>query len=518
VLAFKDRPIQQKLMMSLLLTSLVVIVLMQAAYFVYGFITLREATAQRLELLGRIVASNSTAALEFDNPADAQEMLAALSAEPSITAAAIYDREGHAFAHYPQSSPAADYPALPAADGFAFDGAQLSGFQAIAQRERRVGTLYLRFDMSRVIRLWLRGSLRAAITVMLLALIVAYVISRLLQKQISRPIRELAQTTTALSGGHDFSLRARQYGEDEIGRLTASFNRMLATIEERESALREAVTALRGENAERQLAEQALLESKADLEHKVSERTSELVAAKDKAESSDRLKSEFLANMSHELRTPLNAIIGFTGTMLMRLPGPLTAEQEKQLRTIQNSARHLLSLINDLLDVAKIESGKIELKFEPVSCAGILDETSTALRPLAEKKGLHLKTWLPTGDIVLNTDRRALSQIIINLTNNAIKYTDSGQVVLAVGERQDEAQRTHIEFVVSDTGCGIRPEDQERLFQAFSQVDSSSTRRHEGTGLGLHLSQKLATLLGARITFHSEFGKGSTFTLTIDHG
>jgi len=514
MIAFRDRPIRQKLMMSLLLTSLAVMLLMEGAYFIYGFLTLRNSIAQQVEVLGKITAANSTAVLEFDNQEDAQEILLALSAEPAIVAAAIYNRDGRLFSRYPRSLPAQEFPACPAADGYVFQQTQLTGFQPISQRERRVGTLYLRFDMSSAIEQWRHGSIRAAITVIVLGLLVAYLISRRLQQQISRPIRELAQTAARISSNPDFSVRAKSYGQDEIGRLTDGFNAMLAALEEREAALHEVNAALRSENSERRHAEQALLEAKADLERKVRERTRELQAAKDKAESSDRLKSEFLANMSHELRTPLNAIIGFTGTMLMRLPGPLTADQDKQLRTIQNSARHLLSLINDLLDVAKIESGKIELKFEPVSCAGVIEEVAGALRPLAERKNLQLKTSMPSADLVIHTDRRALSQIVINLTNNAIKYTDAGQVALGMSERKEDGS-VFTEFEVSDTGCGIRPEDQARLFQAFSQVDSSSTRRHEGTGLGLHLSQKLAELLGATIAFHSEFGKGSTFTLRI---
>jgi protein-histidine pros-kinase len=224
-------------------------------------------------------------------------------------------------------------------------------------------------------------------------------------------------------------------------------------------------------------------------------------------------KDRFLANMSHELRTPLNAIIGFTGTLLMRLGGPLTEVQEKQLTTVQNSARHLLSLINDLLDVAKIESGKHELRLAPVSCAEVLDEVEASLRPLADRKGLAFNV-AATGDLVVRTDRRALSQIVINLVSNAIKYTDAGQVsVRLVRHRAGSDVLGAIE--IADTGAGIRPEDQAKLFHAFSQIDASSTRRHEGTGLGLHLSQKLADLLGLRITFATRFGEGSTFTLHL---
>jgi PAS domain S-box-containing protein len=231
-------------------------------------------------------------------------------------------------------------------------------------------------------------------------------------------------------------------------------------------------------------------------------------------ENANLAKDRFLASMSHELRTPLNAIIGFTGTLLMGLPGPLTGDQDKQLRTIQASAKHLLSLINDLLDLAKIESGKVELNFESVDCQNLVQEVANALRPLAESKGLAFETKVPAQACVVQTDRRALSQIIINLTNNAIKFTEHGQVGLELGQRQDNG-RVLTEISVVDTGIGIRMEDQTKLFEAFSQVDSSAARRHEGTGLGLYLSQKLAALLRGYITFASEYGHGSTFTVTI---
>ena len=233
-------------------------------------------------------------------------------------------------------------------------------------------------------------------------------------------------------------------------------------------------------------------------------------------EKAAEAKNRFLATMSHELRTPLNAILGFTGTLLMKLPGPLTPDQDKQLKTIQSSARHLLSLINDLLDVAKIESGKIELNMESISCQELIREIATTLRPLAEKKSLELCIEVPPVDLFVSTDRRALSQILINLANNAIKFTERGSVTVKL-VREEENGKFSTLFHVADTGCGIRPEDQAHLFQAFSQVDSSTTRKYEGTGLGLHLSEKLAELLGGHITFDSEFGRGSTFVLRLTH-
>jgi PAS domain S-box-containing protein len=230
--------------------------------------------------------------------------------------------------------------------------------------------------------------------------------------------------------------------------------------------------------------------------------------------NANQSKDRFLAGMSHELRTPLNAIIGFTGTLLMRMPGPLNQEQEKQLRTVQTSAKHLLALINDLLDVAKIEAGKFDINIEPIDCHAVVDEVAASLRPHADDKGLALSVTLPEEPLVVHTDRRMLSQILINLANNAIKFTDRGGVRLAVSRRNGDGRGT-IVFAVEDTGVGIRAEDQAKLFTAFARVNVSNKKGQEGTGLGLHLSEKLAEVLGGSISLTSEYGRGSTFTLVV---
>jgi protein-histidine pros-kinase len=226
-----------------------------------------------------------------------------------------------------------------------------------------------------------------------------------------------------------------------------------------------------------------------------------------------RAKDHFLASMSHELRTPLNAILGYTGTMLMKLPGPLNAEQEKQLRTVQAGARHLLSLINDLLDLARLNSGKVEIRREPVAAREVLEEVARTLRPIAVAKGLDLAISPPAEDLVVTTDRRALSQILLNLGNNACKFTERGTIRLEA-ERDGLAGRA-VAFRVNDTGIGIRDEDRARLFQAFVQLGREEGGDRNGSGLGLHLSQRLAELLGGRISVESEYGRGSRFTLTL---
>ena len=230
-------------------------------------------------------------------------------------------------------------------------------------------------------------------------------------------------------------------------------------------------------------------------------------------EKASQAKDRFLARMSHELRTPLNAIIGFTGTLLMLLPGPLTDEQEDQLKTVERSATHLLSLINDLLDLAKIESGKVELHLVPVPCQSVVEEVIDALRPMAEQRQLTLSARIPEGDVLVRTDRRALTQILLNLTTNGLKFTERGGVRISLTQRTAEAG-TITEISVADTGVGIRPEDQSRLFQAFEQVRENG-KVQQGTGLGLQVSQKLARLLGGYVSLQSEPAKGSTFTLTI---
>ena len=270
-------------------------------------------------------------------------------------------------------------------------------------------------------------------------------------------------------------------------------------------------------NGELQARERQVIELNMRLAHHAAEleTTNREIALKnlELAEAS-RMKSAFIANMSHELRTPLNAIIGFTGALLMKLPGPLTADQDKQLTTIRASARHLLSLINDILDVAKIEAGKLTLSIEAVPCHDLIAEVAETLRPLAQQKGLVLEVDAGEQPVVIDTDRRALTQILINLLNNAIKFTEQGSVRISLAQREEDGARV-TEMSITDSGAGIKEEDQAKLFQAFSQLDSTSTRHVEGAGLGLYLCQNLANAIGGALFFNSDYGQGSTFTLAL---
>lgn len=230
-------------------------------------------------------------------------------------------------------------------------------------------------------------------------------------------------------------------------------------------------------------------------------------------EAANRAKDQFLASMSHELRTPLNAIIGFTGTLLMELPGPLTEEQERQLHIVQWSGRHLLSLINDILDLAKVQAGKRELTFERVPIRDVVRDVVASLAEFAKEKNLEFSNAVAENVEYVTTDRRSLRQILLNLTDNAIKYTEKGSVRIEVCKTYED--RGKVVISVIDTGIGIQGKDVERLFEAFEQLDKTSTRRVAGTGLGLHLSRRLAKLLGGELSVTSKHGGGSTFVLTL---
>lgn len=268
---------------------------------------------------------------------------------------------------------------------------------------------------------------------------------------------------------------------------------------------------------ERREAEREIRELNASLEQRVAERTAELAVAKERAEAADRLKSAFLATMSHELRTPLNSIIGFTGIVLNGLAGPLNPEQEKQLGMVRSSARHLLELINDVLDISKIEAGEVELRFETVDLQASLEKCIAVVKPSADRKSLPISLNGPGDPVRIVSDRRRVEQILINLLNNAVKFTDAGRIDVAVGivPASDQGASPSVRIQVKDTGIGIQGKDMACLFQPFRQVDSGLARRHDGTGLGLAICRRLAEMLGGGVAAESEFGKGSVFTVTL---
>jgi len=236
-----------------------------------------------------------------------------------------------------------------------------------------------------------------------------------------------------------------------------------------------------------------------------------LQIAKEQAESADRLKSAFLATMSHELRTPLNSIIGFSGILLLGIAGELNEEQAKQLGMVKNSARHLLSLINDILDISKIEAGAMEAEYQVFDLAEAINNAVDIVRPLADAKSLPIEIKFTHQISSIYSDRRRVEQIVLNLLSNAIKFTERGAIAI-----ETRLQEERILISVADDGIGIKAEDLSNLFQPFRQLTkSASTRKYEGTGLGLALSRKLAMILGGDIEAQSCWDRGSVFTLLL---
>jgi signal transduction histidine kinase len=312
-------------------------------------------------------------------------------------------------------------------------------------------------------------------------LLVAIVTSVLLVRRLARPIESI-QAAAAKIGSGALDERIDATRRDELGALAEEFNRM----------------------AER------LQESYAGLEQKVEERTQELAEKSRELEVASGHKSEFLANMSHELRTPLNAIIGFTQVLQQKLFGEVNDKQAEYLDDIHGSADHLLELINDILDLSKVEAGQVELERTEFSLREALERGVVMLRERASKSGVRL-TLEPDPEVELVTaDERRIRQVVFNLLSNAVKFTPQGGSVVVVSAQENG----EVLVRVTDTGPGIAPEDQERIFEEFQQTETGAEER-EGTGLGLALSKRLIELHGGRIWVESKPGEGSTFTFTL---
>ncbi len=264
---------------------------------------------------------------------------------------------------------------------------------------------------------------------------------------------------------------------------------------------------------ERKHAEAVLKAERAMLAQRVAERTADLRAANEKLAKANRLKDEFIANMSHELRTPLNAILGMSEALQEEVYGPLNERQIRSLHNIEESARHLLALINEILDISKIEADKLELDIGLVAVESVCQASLRLIDKEAQKKRLQVSLSIDSTVTLLQADERRLKQILVNLLNNAVKFTPEGG---AIGlEVVDDAEQEMIHFTVWDTGVGIPQENIELLFQPFVQLDGSLARRHEGTGLGLALARRLVELHGGGISVKSEVGKGSRFTVSL---
>jgi signal transduction histidine kinase/FixJ family two-component response regulator len=496
--------VKRKLTLITMLTSTVALLLCSASFLIYDLISFHQLLAQDLATQAEIIGYNSAAAMAFKDEMAATATLSALQAKDDIVAAGLYGPEGKIFAKYLRG--AASLPDSvdqhPLAKGYRFQSGYLEVFQDVKLNNERLGTLFMRSDM----REWTVRARRYAGIIcvfVIVAALFALLLSSKLQHVISRPILQLEDTIRKVSSNKNYGIRAAKSSNDEIGRLIDGFNVMLSEIQQRDSALRTANDQLKSRTGE--------------LEEEITQRKQaeeELLQAKHAAEEASRAKSTFLANMSHELRTPLNAIIGYSEMLEeeTRESGDLTAVQD--LQKIQAAGKHLLALINDVLDLSKIEAGKMALHLETFEISPVVEQIVATLQPAAAKNDNSLKMYLADDLGTMRGDLTKVRQILCNLLSNACKFTDGGAVSIT-GERSQENGKEWICFQVADTGIGITAQQRENLFREFAQADTTISRKYGGTGLGLAITYRFIQLMKGRISVDSEPGHGSTFTVYL---
>jgi signal transduction histidine kinase/ActR/RegA family two-component response regulator len=496
--------IRRKLILMTMLTSSVALLLSSVSFLIYDLTSFRNLLAQDLTTQAEIIGYNSAAALAFKDEPAATATLSALTAKNDIVAAALYGPNGHIFAHYFRGRQTLPDILPTCAEGkvHRFEEQYLAVCHEVTLNGDRVGTLYLESDM----RQWSTRARRYATTCLIFALVsalLAFVVSSKLQRVISGPIMRLEDTMKMVSEKKNYQLRAVKTYSDEIGSLIDGFNAMLADIQERDAALR-------GANEELQT-------RTLELEKEISQRKQaqeELLKAKHVAEEASRAKSIFLANMSHELRTPLNAIIGYSEMLEEEARDSNDTANIRDLQKIQFAGRHLLSLINDVLDLSKIEAGKMPLHLETFDLRLMIREMITTLQSAIEKNSNTLQVRLADEVNMMHADVTKVRQILFNLLSNACKFTDHGSIIVNV-DRMAKHGDDWIRFEISDTGIGIDAKQQENLFKEFAQADTSIARKYGGTGLGLAISYKFVQLMKGRIAVASELGRGATFTVEL---
>jgi signal transduction histidine kinase/DNA-binding response OmpR family regulator len=502
----KDRSIAQRLTWMNMLVCGVALLLACAAFIGYDLATFRTTRLNSLSMQAQIIAANSITALTFDDPDSATKTLSALKAEPQILSAVIYTAQGKPFATYsrPESGP---IPAPPSIGGGQLESHWIGTNEILLARSivldgKQSGVVYLRSDVE-IIRQRLELYLGIASIVLFMSLLAALVVSAIFRRSVAQPIIRLAEVARDVSLNNAYSVRVpRLHGHGEVSVLIDAFNEMMAQIEKGKASLQQAHD---------------------ELELRVEERTAELVAAqkeveafsqsvlraKEDVERASRFKDQFLSTMSHELRTPLNAVLGFSELLTDARYGPLTERQARYVNHIHTSGQHLLRLINDILDLSKIEAGRLQLNIESVPVQMAFADVCESLQPLVDKSAHRLIQDAEPG-LTLQADGTRFRQMLMNLLGNAIKFTPKGGRIELAARQAGEFVRIE----VRDSGPGIPPEEKQRIFEAFHRMGQSD-KAAEGTGLGLAITRRLVELHGGRLDVESRPGSGSCFYFTI---
>ncbi len=503
-MSLQNLSIKRKLTLITMLTSSIALILSAASFLIYDLISFRHLLSQDLITQAEIIGYNSAGAMEFKDEPAATATLSALTAKEDIVAAVLYNRDGKMFAHYFRGNKTLPtlLPSRLQKKGYLFEGGYLEVFHDVTLNGEHLGTLFLQSDM----RQWSVRAKRYASILAIFVLIsglLALLVSSKLQGLISSPILLLEDTMRMVSANKNYGVRAVKSYDDEIGRLIDGFNTMLSEIQQRDLALQSTNGELKTRTQE---LEEEVIQRKQTQE--------ELLKAKHTAEEANRAKSTFLANMSHELRTPLNAIIGYSEMLEEETRDSGKVENVQDLRKIQAAGKHLLSLINDVLDLSKIEAGKMVLHLETFEVSQVIEEMVTTLQPAAAKNVNSIHVHLADNVNMMRADITKVRQILFNLLSNACKFTDHGTVSVNVEQIKVE-DRNWIQFQVGDTGIGISAKQKENLFQEFAQADASIARKYGGTGLGLAITHRFVQLMKGHIWVESEVGQGAVFTVRL---
>jgi signal transduction histidine kinase len=482
-----------------MLTSGIVVVLTCGAFLANEVVSFRQAMVRQTKTLAQVIASNSTAALAFDNKGDATNVLAALAAEPHIISAALYDRDGVLFATYPASAPGTRFPAAPEQEGHRFGPDDLVLFERVIYQRRQLGTLYMQSDLGAVYERFTNYGV-IALGIALLTSGVAWLLSARLQRHISRPILALADTARVISERRDYSLRAERFGDDELGRLTDAFNSMLSHVEEQDAALRAQGDQLREEVQHRTQAEGAVRALNADLERRVAERTEALAAANRELEA-------FSYSVSHDLRAPLRHVIGFVELLQRETAGRISERGERHMQTIRKAGASMGQLIDDLLAFSRMS--RTEMQSVDVPLDALIGDTVHDLEASLRDRRIH---WEIQPLPVVRGDKAMLKQVFVNLIENSVKYTSRREVAnITIGHLESDSRLAVI--FVRDDGAGFDMRYAQKLFGVFQRLHRAE--EFEGTGIGLATVQRIVGRHGGRVWAESVVDQGATFYVEL---
>ena len=509
----KSLSFRWQLILFILLTCGVTLSLAFVGFYLYDVRQFNNEVQSRLEKTQSLVLENLVPLLE-QNPRATDLQLKSLGVDGQIAAAAVYSADSKIIARYVRAGLTEVIPPLPRITRFLDISDRGVLWTPITSGASPLGTLYLKAELSDADRDRLSNLLRGSAIVFLASALLAAAMAWRFQGRITGPITELARVSTAVQHNRDYNARVQTAAGGEIGELINSFNAMLDTIQSNTSELERARVAAEDAHEKITQAHDQLEESNRTLEARVDDRTRLLAKAVKDAEEASKAKSSFLAKMSHELRTPLNAIIGYSEIMKEDATDDGDTARAEDLDKVLNAARHLLGLINDVLDISKIEAGKMELFLETFDLTKLINEVIATASPLVSKKGNALAIDCPADIGSMHADATKLRQMLLNLLSNASKFAEKGTVTLKA-VRIIEEDADYMELSVIDTGIGMTPEQLTRLFQAFSQADASTTSKYGGTGLGLAISKQFAQMMQGDITVTSTPGVGSTFTIRM---